>query len=119
PHEGAEAKKVLGLLTGASWSSPVTIAGVRCVTVVHFSQTGTCSQSTYRLGPKGKVSLVATTSGLCDVDGSGILRLYPAGILVEAGKVSVLGKDQWSYEILDNLFAPRIAGTRLTFTREP
>jgi hypothetical protein len=119
PQDGAEAKKVLGLLTGASWSSPVTIAGVRCVTVVHFSQTGTCSQSTYRLGPKGKGSLVATTSGLFDVDASGVLRFYQAGILVEGGKVSFLGKDQWSYEILDNLFAPGIAGTRLTFTREP
>ncbi len=119
PQDGAGARKVLGLLTGASWSSPVTIAGVRCVTVVHFSQTGTCSQSTYRLGPKGKGSLVATTSGLFDVDASGVLRFYQAGILVEAGKVSFLGKDQWSYEILDNLFAPGIAGTRLTFTREP
>jgi hypothetical protein len=119
PQDGAEARKVLGLLTGASWSSPVTIAGVRCVTVVRFSQTGTCSQSTYLLGPKGRGSLVATASGLFDVDARGVLRFYQAGALVEEGKVSFLGKDQWSYEIFDNLFAPGIAGTRLTFTREP
>jgi hypothetical protein len=119
PHDGTEAKKVLGQLTGASWASPVTIAGVRCVTVVRFSQTGTCSQSTYLLGPKGRGSLVATTSGLFDVDARGVVRFYQAGTLVEEGKVSCLGKDQWSYEVLDNLFAPGIAGTRLTFTREP
>jgi hypothetical protein len=119
PQDGAGARKVFGLLNAASWASPVTITGLRCVTVVRFSQAGTCSQSTYLLGPKGRGSLVATTSGLFDVDARGVLRFYQAGTLVEEGKVSFLGKDQWSYEILDNLFAPGIAGTRLTFTREP
>jgi hypothetical protein len=119
PRDDAAVRKVLQHLTGASWSSPVTIAGVRCVTVVRFSQTGACSQSTYLLGARGRGSLVATTSGLFDVDASGVLRFYQAEILVEAGKVSFVGKDQWSYKILDNLFAPGIAGTRLTFTREP
>ena len=119
PQDGAAAKRVLGLLAGASWSSPVTIAGVRCVTVVRFSQAGTCSQSTYLLGPKGRGALVATASGLFDVDAHGVLRFYQAGTLVEAGKVSFLGKDQWSYEILDNLIVPGIAGARLAFAREP
>ncbi len=117
--DGSEAKKELRSLTGASWCSPVTITGVRCVTVLRFSQAGTCSQSTYILGPKGKGSLVAVASGTFDMDAGGVLRFYQAGTLVEVGKVTFLGKNQWSYEIHDNLFAPGVAGTRLTFTREP
>jgi hypothetical protein len=119
PQDASGGKKVLGLLCGASWSSPVTIDGVPCVTVVRFSRAGTCSQSTYVLGPNGKRSLVAIAGGTFDVDADGILHFYQAGTLVEVGKVSFLGNNQWSYEILDRLLAPGIAGTRLTFSREP
>jgi hypothetical protein len=119
PQGAAEAKKFLGLLCGASWSSPVTIGGVQCVTVVRFSKAGTCSQSTYILGPKGKGPLVAVASGTFDVDADGFLQFSQAGTPIEVGKVSFLGKDQWSYEILYRLLAPGIAGTRLTFSREP
>jgi hypothetical protein len=119
PQDASGGKKVLGLLCGASWSSPVTINGVPCVTVVRFSKAGTCSQSTYVLGPNGKRSLVAVASGTFDVDADGILQFYQAGTLVEVGKVSFLGNNQWTYVILDRLLAPGIAGTRLTFSREP
>jgi hypothetical protein len=35
------------------------------------------------------------------------------------GKVSFLGNNQWTYEIRERLLTPGIAGTRLTFSREP
>ncbi|HEY7326641.1 MAG TPA: hypothetical protein VH592_03305 [Gemmataceae bacterium] len=119
PPDASGAKKFLGLLSGGSWSSPVTIDGVRYVTVVRFSKAGTCSQSTYILGPNGKRSRVAIASGSFDVDADGFLQFYQAGTPIELGKVSFLGKDRWSYEILDRLLAPGIRGTRLTFSREP
>src|SRR5690349_22360527 len=50
----------------------------------------------YLLGPKGRGALVATASGLFDVDAQGVLWFYQAGTLVEAGKVSFLGKDRKS-----------------------
>ena len=89
------------------------------MTVVRFSKAGTCSQSTYILGPNGKRSLVAIASGTFEVNGDGFLQFYQAGMPIELGKVSFAGKDQWSYEILDRLLAPGIAGTRLDFSREP
>jgi hypothetical protein len=117
--EGFETKREPGSLGGASWSSPVTVGGARCVTVIRFDLAGTCSQTTYLLGANGKGEPVATASGTFDLDAGGILSFYQGGALVEKGLVTFRGKNQWSYEVLVNLLAPGIAGTRLTFTREP
>jgi hypothetical protein len=117
--EGSGAKREPGSLDGASWSSPVTVAGARCVTVIRFDRAGNCSQTTYLLGANGKGKPVATASGTFNLDAGGILSFYQGGVLVEKGLVTFRGKDHWSYEVLVNLLAPGIAGTRLAFTREP
>ncbi len=105
-------------LNGASWSAPVTVAGVKCVTVIRFEQTGNCSQSTYILEPNGKGRLVGGGRGAFRLDPNGTLTFYQAGLQVETGTVSFLGKDQWSYRIHENVLDPTLAGKLLTFTRE-
>lgn len=115
------AAKTVGSLDGASWSAPVTVAGVKCVTVIRFDKGGTCSQSTYALGPNGKRQLVGSGSGSyrLDSDSGGTLSFYQAGMRVETGTATFLGKDQWSYRILDNVLESKLAGKQLAFTREP
>ncbi len=119
PPEASGGKKDFSSLRGASWSCPVTVSGVQCVQVIRFAYAGSCSQSVYLLGPKGKGKLLGTGSATFLLDAEGVLSFYQAGMLVERGRVLILGKDQWSYEILENRGAPGLAGTRLTFTREP
>jgi hypothetical protein len=119
PPETSGGKKDFSSLRGASWSCPVTVSDVQCVQVIRLGYAGNCSQSVYLLGPKGKGKLVGTGSATFLLDAEGGLSFYQAGMLVERGQVTLLGKDQWSYEILENRGAPGLAGTRLTFTREP
>lgn len=107
-----------GALNGASWSAPVTIAGVKCVTIIRFEQTGNCSQSTYTLEPNGKERLVGGRRGAFRLDPDGTLTFYQAGLQVGTGTVSFLDKDCWSYRIRENVSDPKMAGTQLTFTRE-
>lgn len=118
-QQAGGAVKTDGSLDGASWSAPVTVAGVKCVTVIRFEKAGTCSQSTYVLGPNGKGRLVGGGNGSFRLDAGGTLSFYQAGMRVETGTISFLGKDQWSYRILENILESKLAGTRLTFTREP
>ncbi|MBX7104253.1 MAG: hypothetical protein K1X57_09230 [Gemmataceae bacterium] len=115
---GASAKTV-GSLDGASWSAPVTVAGAKCVTVIRFDKGGTCSQSTYAVGPNGKRQLVGFGSGSYRMDAGGTLSFYQAGMQVETGTATFLGKDQWSYRILNNVLESKLAGQQLLFTREP
>lgn len=110
-------RKTLASLLGASWSCPVTVGGVRCVQYLRFDYDGTCSQSVYLVGTKGKGSLVGSGKATFDLDTPGVLTFYQDGILVERGRITFLGKDRWSYEILENRLAPQLVGTRLTFTR--
>lgn len=105
-------------LNGASWSAPVTVADVKCVTVIRFEQTGNCSQSTYTLEPSGKRRLVGGGRGAFRLDPDGTLTFYQAGLQVETGTVSFLGKDQWSYRIRENVLDSKLAKTQFTFTRE-
>ena len=111
-------KKDLGAIVGAFWSSPLTIQGVRCVQVLRFSDDGTCVQSVYRMGPKGRGSLVGSIRVGYRVDGDGIIDVYQAGMVIERGEITFKGKDEWSYEILSSLTNPKLAGTKVTFTRD-
>lgn len=113
------AAKTVGSLDGASWSAPVTVAGVKCMTVIRFDKGGTCSQSTYAVGPNEKRQLVGFGSGSYRLDTGGTLSFYQAGMQVETGTATFLGKDQWSYRILDNVLESKLAGQQLVFTREP
>jgi hypothetical protein len=112
------AKKDLSALVGVSWSSPLTIQGVRCVQVIRFEKDGTCLQSVYRMGPKGRGSLIGSIRVGYRVDGDGILDVYQAGMMIERGEITFSGKDEWSYEIRSSLATPQLAGTKTTFTRE-
>jgi hypothetical protein len=113
------ASKTVGSLDGASWSARVTVAGVKCVTVIRFDKVGTCTQSTYALGPNGKRQIVGFGSGSYRLDAGGTLSFYQSGMQVETGTATFLGKDQWSYRILDNVLESKLTGTQLLFTREP
>jgi hypothetical protein len=106
------------ILNGAAWSAPVTVSGVKCVTIIRFEQSGNCSQSTYVMEPNGKERLVGGGRGAFRLDPDGTLTFYQAGLQVETGTVSFLGKDQWSYRIHENVLDPTLAGKLLTFTRE-
>lgn len=105
-------------LKGASWSAQVTVAGVKCVTVIRFEESGNCSQATCILEPNGKGRLVGGGRGAFRLDPDGTLTFYQAGLQVETGTVSFLGKDQWSYRIRENVLDPTLAGKQLTFARE-
>lgn len=96
----------LSALVGAAWSSPITIQGVRCVQVVCFGADGSCWQSLYRLGTKGRGSLIASIPVAYDLDDKGVLSVYQAGMVIERGEITLLGKDQWSYEVLVSLGNP-------------
>jgi hypothetical protein len=111
-------KKALPALAGASWSTPITIEGEKYVQVMRFNSDGTCVQAVYRSGQKGRGALIGAGSATYKLDSEGILEFYQAGFLIETGLVTMLGKDQWSYEIIANIASPKLAGTRLTFTRE-
>jgi hypothetical protein len=118
-QQAGGAVKTDGSLDGASWSAPVTVAGLKCVTVIRFDKGGTCSQFTYVLGPNGKGRLVGGGNGSFRLDAGGTLSFSQSGMRVETGTVTFLGKDQWSYRILENVLEPKLAGTQLAFTREP
>lgn len=107
----------IGPLDG-TWSSPVTVGGVQCITVLYFDHTGACSQTTYTLGPKGKGAQIASGTGNFSLDSNGVLSFYQRGMLVENGVITSLAKDQWSYEIVGTA-SPALSGKRLTFSREP
>jgi hypothetical protein len=111
-------KKDLGALVGVSWSSPLTIQGVQCVQVLRFSADGICLQSVYRMGPKGRGPLIGSIRVGYRVDDDGILDVYQAGMVIEQGKITLSGKDEWSYEIGSSLATPQLAGTKVTFTRD-
>jgi hypothetical protein len=111
-------KKGLPALAGVSWSSPITVEGEKYVQVMRFNPDGTCVQAVYRSGPKGRASLVGTGRATYKLDSEGTLDFSHAGFVIETGQVTMLGKDQWAYEILANIASPKLAGTRLTFTRE-
>jgi len=44
--------------------------------------------------------------------------VYQAGMVIERGEITFKGKDEWSYEILSSLANPKLAGTKVTFTRD-
>jgi hypothetical protein len=111
-------KKDVPALAGGSWSTAITIEGEKYVQVMRFNSDGTCVQAVYRFGPKGRGSLIGAGSATYKLDSEGILDFYHAGFVIERGLVTMLSKDQWSYEIIANIASPRLAGTRLTFTRE-
>jgi hypothetical protein len=111
-------KKDLSALAGASWSSPLTIQGVRCVQLIRFEGDGTCLQSVYRMGPKGRGPLIGSIRVGYAVNDEGIVNVYQAGMVIERGEITFRGKDEWSYEILSSLANPQLAGTKTTFTRE-
>lgn len=113
----AQPAKDLSALAGATWASPTTIQGVPCEVVLRFDPDGSCFQSVYRSGPRGRGPRIGTTRVTYDVDREGNLSVYHAGLMVERGEVTVRGKDEWTYEILASLAAPHLAGTKLTFTR--
>lgn len=111
-------KKELPILTGASWSTPVTFQGVQCVQVLRFNEDRTCVQAVYRSGAKGRGSLMGAGSATYEMNEDGYLSFRQGGLIVESGCVTLLGKDQWSYEIRVKFGAHQLEGTRLTFTRE-
>lgn len=105
-------------LAGASWSTPIILEGEKYVQVMRFNFDGTCVQAVYRFGPKGRGALIGVGRATYKLDSEGNLEFYQAGFVIETGLVTMLGKDQWSYEIIANIASPKLAGTRLTFTRE-
>ena len=111
-------KKDLSFLIGQSWTSPVTIRGVECVQVIRFDANGNCIQTAYRMGPKGRGSRIGSVRVRYEVDSEGMLNVYQGGLMIERGEVTVLGKDEWTYEILTSLATPQLAGTKLTFSRD-
>lgn len=110
-------RKELPALAGASWTCTVTIEGVSCVQVLRFNLDGTCSQAVYRAGPKGKGALLVRGSATYELDPDGHLYFKQGGFVIEAGRVELLGKDRWSYEIYANVLNPQAAGTKLVLTR--
>lgn len=111
-------KRDLGILAGATWTAPITIEGVRCLQVLRFSPEGTCSQSLYRRGVNGRGPLVSSSRVTCEWDADGTLDVSQAGWVIERGRLTLRGKDEWTYEILASAGNPALAGTTLTFTRE-
>jgi hypothetical protein len=111
-------KKDLRFLIGQSWTSPVTIRGVECEQVIRFDADGNCFQTAYRTGPKGRGSRIGSVRVRYEVDSEGIVSVYQGDLMIERGEVTVLGKDEWTYEILASLATPQLAGTKLRFTRE-
>lgn len=120
PHNvNAETKKNFRSLLDGCWSSPVTFRGIGYVQVVSFGQNGTCSRQVYSLGFGGRGPVVATSTTSFHMDSEGFVSFSQAGVLIEQGKVTILSKTQWRYEILHNSAEPQLSGTELTFTREP
>jgi hypothetical protein len=110
--------KEFDALVDAGWSCPITVQGTRCLQVVRFGREGKCQGKVYLLEGSRKGGLVASASTTFRLAESGILSFFQGGTLVERGIVTLLRKDQWVYEILENSSAPQLAGTRLTFIRE-
>jgi hypothetical protein len=110
-------RRELPALAGASWSCPVTIEGIPCVQVLRFNLDGTCIQAVYRAGPKGKGALLGRGSATYEMDPDGHLYFKQGGFVIEAGRVELLGKDRWSYEIYANVLNPQAAGAKLVLTR--
>ncbi len=111
-------KKELPLLAGAVWSCRFTVQGAEYVQFLRFDADGTCVQAVYRAGPKGKGALVRRGISNYQLDADGCLYLKQGGFVFEMGRVELLGKDQWSYEVRANLANPEAVGTRLVFSRE-
>jgi hypothetical protein len=119
PGEASPGKgKEFDALVGATWSCPITVQGSRCLQVVRFSREGKCQGKVYLLDGSRKGGLVASASTTFRLAESGILSFFRGSTLLERGIVTLLRNDQWAYEIIENMGAPQLAGTRLTFMRE-
>jgi hypothetical protein len=102
-------------LVGASWSSPIIVQGTRCLQVVRFNHDGTYERALYLLDRGDPFSSESYTF---EITSDGVFRSFRNGKLIEEGKITLLAKDQWNYEITSNTIAPQTAGIRLTFTRQ-
>jgi len=121
PHSdaGKSAKEPPAARTilGASWSSPVTVRGTEYRQVLRFNADGTCTQSVYRTAPTGLGALLGSRTYTYKLDPWGSLSVYAAGELIEWGKVTVVTKDRFDYDIVVNVFDPGRSASRITFVR--